>query len=87
MKLNYLNIILSLELNWIFFVEALGWYLCETKKFNLNQNGGDMRDRTADPLLAKQVLSQLSYTPIFPLRLKTLKIKQRLLQIDSDLGC
>ena len=29
--------------------------------------GGDKRDRTADPLLAKQVLSQLSYTPIsFP---------------------
>ena len=27
--------------------------------------GGDKRDRTADPLLAKQVLSQLSYTPIF----------------------
>ena len=26
--------------------------------------GGDERDRTADPLLAKQVLSQLSYTPI-----------------------
>ena len=27
-------------------------------------NGGDKRIRTADPLLAKQVLSQLSYTPI-----------------------
>ena len=27
--------------------------------------GGDKRDRTADPLLAKQVLSQLSYKPIF----------------------
>ena len=27
-------------------------------------NGGDKRDRTADPLLAKQVLSQLSYTKI-----------------------
>ena len=27
--------------------------------------GGDKRDRTADPLLAKQVLSQLSYTPIY----------------------
>ena len=27
------------------------------------QPGGDERDRTADPLLAKQVLSQLSYTP------------------------
>ena len=25
--------------------------------------GGDKRNRTADPLLAKQVLSQLSYTP------------------------
>ena len=27
--------------------------------------GGDERARTADPLLAKQVLSQLSYTPIY----------------------
>ena len=27
--------------------------------------GGDNRDRTDDPLLAKQVLSQLSYTPMF----------------------
>ena len=27
--------------------------------------GGDNRDRTDDPLLAKQVLSQLSYTPVF----------------------
>ena len=27
-------------------------------------HGGDERDRTDDPLLAKQVLSQLSYTPI-----------------------
>ena len=26
-------------------------------------NGGAERDRTADPLLAKQVLSQLSYSP------------------------
>ena len=26
-------------------------------------DGGDMRNRTADPLLAKQVLYQLSYTP------------------------
>ena len=29
--------------------------------------GGDKRDRTADPLLAKQVLSQLSYTPVLSL--------------------
>ena len=28
-------------------------------------SGGDKRDRTVDPLLAKQVLSQLSYTPVW----------------------
>ena len=28
-----------------------------------NVSGGDDRDRTGDPLLAKQVLSQLSYAP------------------------
>ena len=51
--------------------------------------GGDKRDRTADPLLAKQVLSQLSYTPtylgafsVLPLSrsLRTSKIKQRSLK-------
>jgi hypothetical protein len=30
------------------------------------QNGGDEETRTPDPLLAKQVLSQLSYTPLLP---------------------
>ena len=30
----------------------------------LDENGGADRDRTGDPLLAKQVLSQLSYSPI-----------------------
>ena len=44
--------------------------------------GGDKRIRTDDPLLAKQVLSQLSYTPIFPFRKpRAFKIKQRLLQV------
>ena len=28
------------------------------------KNGGAERDRTVDPLLAKQVLSQLSYSPL-----------------------
>ena len=36
---------------------------------NRRSGGGDKRDRTADPLLAKQVLSQLSYTPISSHRL------------------
>ena len=35
--------------------------LCRTASKAL---GGDNRDRTDDPLLAKQVLSQLSYTPM-----------------------
>ena len=42
-------------------------------------NGGDEEDRTPDPLRARQVLSQLSYTPILHNKLKvlkTLKIKQ-----------
>ena len=29
-----------------------------------SSNGGAARDRTVDPLLAKQMLSQLSYSPI-----------------------
>ena len=49
-----------------------------------------MRDRTADPLLAKQVLSQLSYTPIssfLKVLFRTLKIKQRFKSFrNSDLG-
>jgi hypothetical protein len=35
-----------------------------TVSLNTNRFGGAERDRTADPLLAKQVLSQLSYSPI-----------------------
>ena len=33
-------------------------------QFSKNFSGGDERNRTADPLLARQVLSQLSYTPM-----------------------
>ena len=36
---------------------------CSTSE--LNRHGGGDRDRTCDILLAKQVLSQLSYTPVF----------------------
>ena len=36
---------------------------------NSEKLGGGERDRTDDPLLAKQVLSQLSYTPAYlPIR-------------------
>ena len=43
--------------------------------------GGDERDRTDDPLLAKQVLSQLSYTPKY-----LLKILIRPSKLNNDLS-
>ena len=33
-------------------------------------NGGDEENRTPDPLLARQVLSQLSYAPMYGINLK-----------------
>ena len=39
---------------------------------SLSPFGGDEEDRTPDPLLAKQVLSQLSYTPKARLSLEPL---------------
>ena len=52
------------------------------------RNGGDKRDRTVDPLLAKQVLSQLSYTPIFrrPAPSKLNNVSYFTLHQTSDLG-
>ena len=44
----------------------------------LSPFGGDNRDRTDDPLLAKQVLSQLSYTPVAFLFSKVLDEPQKL---------
>ena len=35
-----------------------------SSSFVSSSHGGDEEDRTPDPLLAKQVLSQLSYTPV-----------------------
>ena len=62
----------------------------------LSKLGGDEQNRTVDPLLARQVLSQLSYTPMcsrvsfHPLRDRSLKIKQYshlTRPFRSDLGC
>ena len=33
------------------------------RSLSLSTDGGDEENRTPDPLLARQVLSQLSYTP------------------------
>ena len=41
------------------------WYARKRKRIRWTKFGGDEENRTPDPLLARQVLSQLSYTPIF----------------------
>ncbi len=47
------------------FTEKLFHYtLCSFQRTLPFRVGGDKQNRTADPLLARQVLSQLSYTPI-----------------------
>ena len=38
---------------------------CRDFLLRKKRSGGDEENRTPDPLLARQVLSQLSYTPIF----------------------
>ena len=40
-----------------------GWHSNQTELPGRIKNGGRNRDRTYDPLLVRQVLSQLSYTP------------------------
>ena len=40
------------------------WFVLPQNLVLTFRSGGDKRDRTADPLLAKLVLSQLCYTPI-----------------------
>ena len=44
-------------------------------------HGGDEEDRTPDPLLARQVLSQLSYTPKY-----LLKVFIRPSKLNNDLS-
>ncbi len=65
-----------------------GWMLIRLCVY-ARASGGDKRDRTADLLLARQALSQLSYTPVFsPVRSRfgrTSKIKQRAHMQESDL--
>ena len=54
-------------------------FLQKTNAVSLNTNrfGGAERDRTADPLLAKQVLSQLSYSPISSIAQDTSRVRQQ----------
>ena len=43
--------------------QSSGLLFSSVKFSRYNLSGGDERNRTADPLLARQVLSQLSYAP------------------------
>ena len=59
-------------------------------QFSKYKHGGDEEDRTPDPLRARQVLSQLSYTPILqePLeifRFSPFENSKRALKIEQHL--
>ena len=72
---------MQLLLNYIFLPRGynLAWW------FKSQSLGGDNRDRTDDPLLAKQVLSQLSYTPV-SITFKKVRNEPQKLNNDSNLG-
>jgi hypothetical protein len=55
----------------------LFYYAVQFSKNSLSlfESGGDERIRTADPLLARQVLSQLSYTPVCDVRCEMLEVR------------
>ena len=67
---------------------AYPWF-CARPFQTISRLGGDEEIRTLDPLLAGQVLSQLSYTPVALLLqgyfLQTLKIEQRIPLLTSCL--
>ena len=49
----------------VYDIRRGGMLYCSDIRINIGESyGGRGRARTGDPLLAKQVLSQLSYTPI-----------------------
>ena len=48
--------------------------LCPAARKLLANHGGGERDRTDDPLRARQVLSQLSYTPVKPVLRSMFKV-------------
>ena len=52
-------------------------YICSFQ----SADGGDEEIRTPDPLLARQVLSQLSYTPILSFK-QTLKTEQQMFSLE-----
>ena len=55
--------IVNIYIKTVYALRILGTLTVVVKLKHLTV-GGDERDRTADPLLARQVLSQLSYTPM-----------------------
>ena len=54
--------------------------------FEAFASGGDDGNRTHDPLLAGQVLSQLSYTPIWGLAVLQNRTTAEIILISSILG-
>ena len=60
---HFLVTLFLFEKTFIFFLLLLRYSVFKQHKRHKSP-GGDEESRTPDPLLARQVLSQLSYTPI-----------------------
>ena len=53
-----------------FLFASIRFSRCSSCLSGISPDGGDEENRTPDPLLARQVLSQLSYTPVLRQGLK-----------------
>ena len=63
LKVPQLSFSLCLSVALLFFFSLFSFQGANSSPGE-SPDGGDKRNRTADPLLAKQVLYQLSYTPV-----------------------
>ena len=62
---NFLKVLLAFSLCFFLLLYSFfAYYIVFNVLIRVYRDGGDKRNRTADPLLARQVLSQLSYAPI-----------------------
>ena len=59
---NFNDFIVAIFETFLFIYNVISLNVMQFSKY---KHGGDEEDRTPDPLRARQVLSQLSYTPIF----------------------
>ena len=69
---------------WLFQIKILSMLKYFNLTYPMTNLGGAEEDRTPDPLRARQVLSQLSYDPIFTSAFRLLFVMHSLAQSHTD---